>query len=102
MIYRGADATLLETVTESEGRYRDVVARMPAAVWTANIGGEILFANAQTEEVTGFSPEEFVAGGVELWAKHVHPADIGSLFDKWNEVYWQRSGTRDSEYRFLR
>ena len=86
----------------NEGRYRDVIARMPAAVWTADIRGEILFANEQTEQMTGFTPAEFVAGGATLWARHVHPADIGSLFDKWNELFLRREGSLDSEYRFLR
>ncbi|HEX7420890.1 MAG TPA: PAS domain S-box protein [Thermoanaerobaculia bacterium] len=89
-------------LTEREGRYRDVVARMPAAVWTADIRGEILFANEQIEQMTGFTPEEFVSGGATLWARHVHPADIGSLFDKWNELFLRREGSLDSEYRFLR
>ena len=39
---------------------------------------------------------------MELWARHVHPADIGTLFDKWNELYSRRDGSLDSAYRFLR
>ncbi len=89
-------------IGERESRYRDVVARMPAAVWMARMNGEILFANEQIETITGFTPAEFVAGGAELWARHVHPADIGALFDKWNEVSLRGQGSLESEYRFLR
>jgi PAS domain S-box-containing protein len=92
----------VSSLTEHEGQYRDVVSRMPAAVWTADIRGEILFANEQIEQMTGFTPAEFVGGGATLWARHVHPADIGSLFDKWNELFLRREGSLDSEYRFLR
>lgn len=102
MIHRSIEDAEFAALTESEERNRDVVARIPAAVWTANIRGEILFANEQIEAITGFSQEEFVSGGVELWARHVHPADIGALFDKWNELYSRRDGSLDSEYRFLR
>lgn len=96
-------SSLLGTLAcEIDNRYRDVVARMPAAVWTARMNGEILFANDQIEGITGFSPAEIVSGGAELWARRVHPADIGSLFDKWNEIYTRGEGSLESEYRFLR
>src|SRR5476651_521512 len=85
----------VSSLNENEGRYRDVIARMPAAVWTADIRGEVLFANEQIEPMTGFTPAEFVAGGATLWARHVHPADIGSLFDKWNELFLRREGSLD-------
>lgn len=89
-------------LAETDQQYRDVVARIPAGVWTARLNGEILFASEQIEEITGFTPEEFVARGAELWARHVHPADIGGLFDKWNEIYSAGHGSLESEYRFLR
>lgn len=102
MIAADRQQHLEDWLTESENRYRDIVARMPAAVWTARINGEILFASEQVEAITGFTAEEVVKGGAELWARHVHPADIGSLFDKWNEIYTHGEGSIESEYRFLR
>lgn len=102
MIPRGQPQPSPSALDECEGRYRDVVKRIPAAVWMAQMNGQILFASAQIEEITGFTPEEFVSAGAELWARHVHPADIGSLFDNWNELFARREGSLDSEYRFLR
>lgn len=89
-------------LAESESRYRDLVSRIPGAVWTSLKSGEILFASEQIEQITGFTPEEFISGGFRLWATHVHPSDVGALFDKWNEVFSKGEGSFEAEYRFMR
>jgi PAS domain S-box-containing protein len=89
-------------LAESESRYRDLVSRIPGAVWTSLKSGEILFASEQIEQITGFTPDEFLGGGFKLWASHVHPSDVGALFDKWNEVFSKGEGSFEAEYRFMR
>ena len=85
---------------ESEARYRNLVANIPDVIFRTNAHGQFVFATANVEEMTGFTSEELLAGGLELWSRHVHPADVERLLRAHRELY--TTGQLDIEYRFLR
>jgi PAS domain S-box-containing protein len=85
---------------ESEARYRNLVANIPDAIVRTNAHGQFVFATANVQAMTGFTSEQVLAGGLQLWSRRVHPADVERLLAAHSEVY--SSGQLDVEYRFLR
>jgi len=61
---------------EGDGLVRDLVGRLPAAVYVARSGvqGEWLFVSPQIMGILGFAPEEFLADP-GLWERQLHPDD---------------------------
>ena len=42
----------------------------------------LIFMEPSPEEVTGFTMEEMIAGGMDMQISRIHPDDISSLYDK--------------------
>jgi two-component system cell cycle sensor histidine kinase/response regulator CckA len=85
---------------ESEARYRNLVANIPDVIVRTNAHGRFIFATANIEEMTGFTVAELLSGGLALWSRRVHPADVEELIAAHHELY--SSGSLDAQYRFLR
>jgi PAS domain S-box-containing protein len=68
-------------VRESEARYRQLVERVPAAVYVAEPGpsGAWTFVSGQVERMLGYPPEEWTADP-NLWERHIHPDDRDRVF----------------------
>ncbi|HWS72056.1 MAG TPA: PAS domain S-box protein, partial [Thermoanaerobaculia bacterium] len=80
---------------ESEARYRNLVANIPDVIVRTNAHGQFIFATANIEEMTGFSAQALLAGGLALWSRRVHPADVERLLAAHHELY--SSGELDVE-----
>lgn len=65
----------------AEGRYRQLIELLPACVYEAERGpeGRWYYASPQIEQITGYSPVEWVADPT-LWARLVHPDDREHAF----------------------
>jgi len=85
---------------ESEARYRNLVANIPDVIVRMDAHGRFIFATANVEEMMGLPSSEVLDGGLELWLRRVHPADVEHVLAAHREIYVQ--GTLDLEYRFLR
>ncbi|HXE30557.1 MAG TPA: ATP-binding protein [Terriglobales bacterium] len=70
---------------ESWQRYHNLIANMPAAVWTLRRDGSTEFVSSHIETLTGFSTAEVVAGGATFWTEILHPSDrktVTAAFDR--------------------
>jgi PAS domain S-box-containing protein len=76
---------------ESEERYRDLVERVPAAVYVADPGpkGAWTYVSPQIERILGFTPEEWLAEP-DLWRRRLHPDDRDRVLAGEEEV-WRRA-----------
>ena len=60
----------------AEASYRSLVERLPAIVYTAELGehGRWRYVSPQIEEILGYTAQEWLADP-ELWSKQLHPED---------------------------
>ena len=54
-----------KTLAESEARFRDLLNATPDAIVGIDVAGKILIANAQTERIFGYTPDELIGKPVE-------------------------------------
>ncbi len=68
--------TEIKVRKEAEANYRDLVERLPAIVYTAEIGedGAWRYVSPRIEDILGYTAEEWLADP-ELWASCLHPGD---------------------------
>ncbi len=61
---------------KAEADYRNLVERLPAIVYTCEVGaeGRWRYVSPQIEEILGYSPDEWLADP-RLWARQLHPDD---------------------------
>ena len=66
----------LDQISSGGEDYRALVERLPAIVYTAELGehGRWRYVSPQVEEILGYSPKDWV-DDPELWAKLLHPDD---------------------------
>lgn len=90
-----AEAALRET----EARYRALIEQLPAITYRDTYGpGPLLYISPQIEEVTGYTPDEWLTG---LWLTVVHPDDREDVAAAEEEA--DRGGERFlAEYRLVR
>lgn len=70
-----ANARLIEETTRSEARFRSLVANVPSAIYRARASNwSEMFISAAVEGITGYSAQEFVQEGRELFDL-IHPED---------------------------
>ena len=84
----------------SEERNRQLIDNLSDAVWRIDKQGQVVFATANIEKLTGFSIEELTHEGMGTWWRHVHPADSQRVIAAHAETF--HAGWHDLEYRFSR
>ena len=90
-------------ITESEQRYRTLVDQIPAIVYIDNLASspaQTQFVSSYIERMLGYTPEEWITGGFELWKDRTHPEDRERVLAEY-ERSSQSDGIFDSEYRLL-
>lgn len=65
--------------TSKPSRFRSLIEKMPISVTLLRGDGVVLFANAETEALTGY--EQAVVEGRPFWLEAVHPEDAPKLTD---------------------
>jgi len=69
----------VETLRESERRYRSLVEQIPAIIYLADpTRGALLYTSPYREVILGYTPQEWMAEPL-LWEKVVHPDDLERL-----------------------
>jgi PAS domain S-box-containing protein len=58
-----------------EAQYRRLIENIPEVAWTADEQGNATFISEKIKTVFGYSPEEILALGAELWFGRMHPDD---------------------------
>ena len=86
---------------ESEARYRTILANVPEVVWRDDLIGKSSFISENIVDVWGYTAEEVLKGELEIWSRHVHPADRERALAAYEALF--NEGTKyDVEYRFRR
>ena len=89
-----AEHRVVEALAESEGRYRAVAEAGALVFWRRSSDGRVLSATGW-EELTGAPESAALDSG---WIKFVHPHDLASALQAWEQAVSARS-TVDIEFR---
>lgn len=87
-------------LAESEARYATLLADIPDVTWTADSTGTAVYMSPNIVDVCGFTVQEALDGGPEVWFGHVHPDDLPALEAAFETL--MAGGSFDIEYRFQR
>jgi PAS domain S-box-containing protein len=90
-----------EELQESERKYRSLVNSIPDVTWTSNSLGETAFISPNVERIYGYTPEEIVSAGEQLWFNRIHPEDIGRVRTAFDDLF-QNGKPLNIEYRIQR
>ncbi len=96
--------TYVNTLRESESRFRNLAEALPQLVWVTNAQGVNEYTSQQWEQYTGVKP-----GGMEVWNAIVHPDDLEAISAAWmqslstGEIYKSdvRLKSKSGEYRWF-
>ena len=88
-----------EALRESEVKYRSLVERIPAIIYTAAMDESKtrLYVSPQVERILGFTQEEYLANP-ELWRELLHPDDRQRILGE-AEYFYATGEPFISEYR---
>jgi PAS domain S-box-containing protein len=91
-----------EDLRETEARFRALVETIPAALYIElpDPDAPSLYVSPQLEELTGVTPEEYVADPT-LWTRLLHPDDRARAEEAYREAL-EREEPWSIEYRVLR
>ncbi len=95
---RHADDALLETLRESEQRWRSLTEALPQLVWTAGPDGACDYFSTQWTQYTGVPERDLLEW---RWLEVLHPDDRKSTRESWTDSVAGR-GDYDVEYRVRR
>ena len=83
---------------QSEEKYRSIVCNIPDVVWTIDSRGHIVFITPNIEGLSGYTAEEFHAGGLEFFFQMVHPDEVQELKAAMEAAFRGRQ-PREVDYR---
>lgn len=88
-----------EALRESEAKYRSLVERIPAIIYTAAMDETKtrLYVSPQVERILGFTQDEYLANP-ELWRELLHPDDRQRILGE-SEYFYATGEPFISEYR---
>lgn len=75
----------IDSLADAERRIRTLVERLPSVSYQASLGasGAWHFVSPQIEEITGYTPEEWMADP-RLWERAIHPDDLDRVIEAEN------------------
>jgi len=88
-------------VKASEEKYRSLVQNIPDVVWTTDQNGRTAFISSNVKKIYGYTPEEIIEGGDEVWFGRIHPDDIERVKKTYTELF-EKEDLFDIEYRTKR
>ena len=92
----------LDQITSGGEDYRRLVERLPAIVYTSEIGerGRWRYVSPQVEEILGYGPEDWLADP-SLWLKLLHPDDRSRVLVGENEKSLGGRAPAPVDYRMI-
>jgi PAS domain S-box-containing protein len=89
------ESAMLDSLKESEERFRTLSNTLPAFIFVADIHGAFTYTNHVFQSFTGKSAEDLLDFG---WLETLHPDDRGEAAHGWADA-WQSGKNYDAEYR---
>jgi diguanylate cyclase (GGDEF)-like protein/PAS domain S-box-containing protein len=91
-----------DQLEDDAGAYRELLERVPAAVYIADTGGSGLwhYVSPQIEAILGYTPEEWCSNP-DLWSQRLHPADRERVLTKESGFSEGEKTLPAEEYRML-
>jgi two-component system cell cycle sensor histidine kinase/response regulator CckA len=90
-----------KALRESEKRYRLLIESIPSVVWVTCQDGRTVFISSNVEQVYGYTPDEILAKGKELWFDRIHPDDGVRVQEAFQRLFDQKVQF-NVEYRIRR
>jgi len=87
-----------ERLAQSEEKYRSLVLNIPDVTWTAAVDGTTAYISPNIEKVYGFTAEEILEKGEELWLGRIHPDDSKRVIEGFQALFTE-GRPFDIEYR---
>jgi len=84
-----------------ETRYRNLVERLPAITYIAEVGalGRWHYVSPQIQSILGYSPEDWMANSAN-WINNIYPDDRDQALEA-EKRFWESGGMFRAEYRML-
>ena len=92
------NAQLLDSLRESEARYRGLVENANALLLIANVQGIITFAGGRWEEILGYTADEVVGLSFQ---RFFHPADLDNVIQRTGKLLEAPGKVSNLTYRAL-
>ncbi|MHA2425841.1 MAG: PAS domain S-box protein, partial [Candidatus Thorarchaeota archaeon] len=90
-----------DALLKSEEKYRTLVEHLPVVAWTADFEGKSVYVSPNIENVYGFTPEELLNGGSDIWFGRIHEEDREGVREHYAKSFERNEGY-DIEYRIKR
>ena len=89
-----------QALRSSEEKYHSLLENVPDVVWTADLTRDLHYISDNAFKVLGFSSEELLDQGRQLWMDRIHPEDAVRVSQAYQKLF--SSGDKfDVEYRML-
>ena len=90
-----------QALRASEEKYRSLIDHIPDVVWTADFNRDLIYISSNAVKVLGFSSEELLENGGQLWMDRIHPEDAARVGQAYQKLF--SDGEKfDVEYRTCR
>ena len=90
-----------QALRASEEKYRSLIDHIPDVVWTADFNRDLLYVSGNVVKVLGFSSEELLENGRQLWLERIHPEDAARVGQAYQKLF-SEGEKFDVEYRTCR
>jgi PAS domain S-box-containing protein len=91
------------SLRESEQRFRTLIDQIPAVVYIDDAStnpGRVVFLSPYIQTMLGYTPDEWIQGGEELWKDRLYPDDRSRVLDQYKRSI-ENDEPLDLEYRLF-
>ena len=87
----GKDITELKIaekqLSDSETQTRTMLDHLPSVVWRSDAQGRTTFISSNVKDIYGYTEEEILSAGSELWLGRIHPDDLDLLQEDYQKLF---------------